>query len=99
MSNVQIAEHVGVSKDTVAKYRTELEATCEISKSETRTGRDGRTINTANIGKPKVGPNVPTLSTGGNPATNRKAPRSGVVDAFWPFGRIRVSKLESYSKP
>ena len=50
MSNVQIAEHVGVSKDTVAKYRAEFESTCEISKSNTRTGRDGRMINTSNIG-------------------------------------------------
>lgn len=50
MSDNAIAEHVGVSHATVIKYRAELESTCQIDKSDPRTGRDGRTINTANIG-------------------------------------------------
>jgi len=53
MSDSQIAEHVGVSMPTVSKYRAELETTSNILKSDSRTGRDGRTINTANIGKSK----------------------------------------------
>ena len=51
MSDRQIAEHVGVNNSTVSKYRHELESTVEIQQSDTRTGRDGRKINTANIGK------------------------------------------------
>jgi len=50
MSDRQIAEYVGVSDVTVAKYRRELEATSKLLKSDTRTGKDGRTTNTANIG-------------------------------------------------
>ena len=53
MSDSAIAEHVGVSHATVIKYRAELESTCQIDKSTSRKGKDGRTINTANIGKSK----------------------------------------------
>lgn len=77
-SDSDLAEHIGVSHSTVAKYRAELGATCQIGKSSRqagkssksspvaqqtqhstdqprlRTGRDGRTINTAKIGR---GPN------------------------------------------
>ncbi|MFI4861344.1 MAG: ParB N-terminal domain-containing protein, partial [Phycisphaerales bacterium JB063] len=53
-SDNAIAKHVGVSQPTVTKYRTALEATSKVLKSNTRTTSDGRTINTANIGrKPK----------------------------------------------
>lgn len=52
-SNVELAEHCGVGESMVRKYRDEMESTSQITKSDTRTGRDGRTINTANIGKPK----------------------------------------------
>jgi len=52
-SDRQIAEHVGVDNATVSKYRHELESTVEIQQSPTRTGRDGRTINTTKIGKGK----------------------------------------------
>ena len=51
MSDRQVADHVGVHFDTVAKYRAELKAVGTIGNSDSRTGRDGRTINTANIGK------------------------------------------------
>jgi hypothetical protein len=50
-SDRQIAEHVGVHFDTVTKYRRQLEDGGTIGKSDSRTGRDGRTINTAHIGK------------------------------------------------
>jgi len=50
-SDREIAEHVGVHFDTVAKYRTRLEREGTIGKSDSRTGRDGRKIKTANIGR------------------------------------------------
>jgi len=57
MSDRQIAEHVGVSDRTVNRCRAEMESTATMSQSPNlngvvaRTGRDGRTINTANIGR------------------------------------------------
>lgn len=54
LSDSQIAEHVGVAVNTVCKYRAEMESTLQIAKSPDRTGRDGRTINTANIGRKAV---------------------------------------------
>ena len=48
-SDRQIAAHVGVDHQTVANWRAKL--TGEIRQSDVRTGRDGRTINTANIGR------------------------------------------------
>lgn len=51
LSDSQIAEHLGINHTTVSKYRKELESTCEIASQTERTGRDGRTISTANIGK------------------------------------------------
>jgi DNA-binding Lrp family transcriptional regulator len=51
-SDRQIAEHVGVSRPTVYRRRKELEddPTCSVNKSDKRTGADGRTIDTSNIG-------------------------------------------------
>jgi len=92
MSDSQIAEHCGVSDKTVAKHRAELEATSEIPKSTRRTGKDGRTTETANIGKsvpPKPAPaappdpddiplDLPSNPKGGDPAPN-DAPAAEVV--------------------
>jgi hypothetical protein len=47
LSDRQIADHVGVSHEMVRKHRPTVNG-CQ---SAVRTGRDGRTINTANIGK------------------------------------------------
>lgn len=55
-SDRQIAEHVGCSHVTVGTIRGKLTATGQVDQSTTRTGRDGRTINTANIGKAKPAP-------------------------------------------
>ncbi len=53
MSDGQLAEYVGVSDRMIAKYRAEL--TPKVSESNTREGRDGRTIDTTNIGgKPEL---------------------------------------------
>ena len=62
-SNYDLAEHCGVDEKTVRKYRDELVSTTEIPQSTTRTGKDGRTINTTNIGsksrKPPAAPVEP----------------------------------------
>jgi hypothetical protein len=50
-SDRDIAAHVGVTAPMVGKYRAQLEATCQIGKSSDRIGGDGRTINTAHIGR------------------------------------------------
>jgi hypothetical protein len=51
LSDNQIALHVGVSQPFVSRIRKKLAATYNGYKSTHRTGIDGRTINTANIGK------------------------------------------------
>lgn len=53
MSDRAIAEHCGVSSNMVLKYRAELNTTAHGAQSTARKCRDGRTINTANIGKTK----------------------------------------------
>jgi len=55
-SDRDIAEHVGVHFNTVAKFRAELVNEGTITNCDSRTGKDGRTINTANIGKTKPAP-------------------------------------------
>lgn len=63
MSDTAIAKHVGVDHKTVANRRAELESTREIPKSDARAGRDGRVIDTKNIG-PKRPPTVAELNEG-----------------------------------
>lgn len=48
MSDSQIGEYVGVSQPFVGKYRKELEEAGALKTVISRTGRDGRTTNTAN---------------------------------------------------
>lgn len=62
LSDRAIAKHVGVDKNTVSAWRSKV--TGEIPQSKLRTGADGRTINTSNIGKAKVAtPPVPEEQT------------------------------------
>ncbi len=63
MSNRELANYVGVSEFMVRTHRAEMESTAIVSQSPERTGRDGRTIDTTNIGvRPaKVGEKVLTL--------------------------------------
>jgi transposase-like protein len=67
ISDSQIAKHVGVSIPTVSAWRGKLEATLKILKSPERIGRDGRTINTENIGRRATVPPIvlqpPTTQT------------------------------------
>jgi len=59
LSDGQIAAHVGVSDQTVRNYRRQAEATPKVLKSTKRRGRDGRTINVANIGRTVGAPQSP----------------------------------------
>ena len=79
-SNRGIAAHIGTSHPTVQKYREELEATGKIYQSTERAGRDGRTINTANIGKrPAPPPPAPAPAfPPHNPETGELVERDGV---------------------
>lgn len=52
-SDREIADHCGVSNTFVSNIRHEIEATVNGLQSKSRTGRDGRTINTSNIGRKK----------------------------------------------
>lgn len=84
LSDHKIAEHVGVSHVMVGKYRNQLEVTSNVTSETERTGVDGRTINTANIGrkpekKPCEGPNgeeVRQYDSDGNKNANYKSPAS-----------------------
>jgi len=51
LSDRQIAEHVGVTHPFVGKIRSEASNTGNDYQSPTRIGRDGRTIDTTNIGR------------------------------------------------
>lgn len=50
-SNSEIARRCAVDEKTVRTMRAKLETTSEVPKSDSRKGADGRTINTAAIGK------------------------------------------------
>lgn len=50
LANREIARHLGVDHKTVGSWREKMEATGEIPQSTTRTGADGRAIDTTNIG-------------------------------------------------
>lgn len=93
-SDRQIAEHVGVTHPMVMKYREQLSATGKDYQSPTRTGRDGRTINTTNIGK-AAKPDHPTEETPlplydeeWEPPTVRPAPPAGVKEPT-PFDKLK----------
>lgn len=56
LSDAAVADHVGVRRETILKYRREIESDLlKTNKSRPRTGRDGRTINTKRIGVCKQG--------------------------------------------
>ncbi len=50
LADREIARHLGVDHKTVGTWREKMEATGEIPQSTTRTGADGRSIDTTNIG-------------------------------------------------
>ena len=88
LSNRQIAEHCGVSEITIRRHRGEAESTATMSQSTLRTGRDGRTINTAKIGK-----------TAGK-TSKRSAPRAAAPDAFKPvLGHSNPAPMVPLSLP
>lgn len=81
-SDREIAYHVGVSAPTVGKIRKELEADCKFLQSTERTGADGRTINTAKIGKALTALPQPLPKGGEEEANDRQfatCPRCNVA--------------------
>lgn len=78
LSNRQIAQHVGVSHQTVNAWREKLEATGKVSQSFTRKGADGRITNITNIGKKAepVPPQAPAASAQPAPAPQREEPQA-----------------------
>ena len=57
LSDGQLAEYVGVSQPFVGKLRKELEDAGQLKIVLSRTGKDGRTRDTTNIGKSSACPN------------------------------------------
>ena len=78
MSDRALGDHLGVDGKTVARYRREMEMTAEIPQSVTRTGRDGRTINTEQIGQTAQAPTPKH--------TPKPAPKPAPVPAPKPIG-------------
>ncbi|NJO82404.1 MAG: ParB N-terminal domain-containing protein [Blastochloris sp.] len=60
-SNRELARHCQVDEKTVRTIRATLEATADIPQSPSRTGADGRTINTQHIGQ--RAPTPPSVAT------------------------------------
>ena len=88
MSDNAIAKHIGVSQDMVSRYRNKMEADGALTENVSRTGRDGRKMNTAKIGK--------RSTRAENPA---KKQTSG-VKVFKPKRRGRkLSRMVSLSLP
>lgn len=61
LSDRAIAEHVGVSHNMVSEYRARLSPD---DSPRLRSGRDGRVIDTSNIGKPVAAPTTDQPATG-----------------------------------
>ena len=73
-SNNSIAEQVGVSLDLVNRTRNHLESTKRIVKSSKRIGKDGRVIDTANIGQKRTHSHLDELP---EPETNFRTNADG----------------------
>lgn len=75
-SDNQIAKHLGVAQSTVSRYRRSLNESLSQAK---RTGADGRTIDTTNIGRPKKPdkPKPSPSSTEAQPAPGQKPMQTG----------------------
>lgn len=74
LSDGAIAKHVGVSQPTVSAWRAKLNPTHKLYES-TRKGSDGRTINTANIGK-QSSTQASTAPAQPAPAPQREEPQA-----------------------
>jgi len=105
LSNVQIAEHCGVSDWTVRKYRQGMEraSTSRVSKSnQMRTGRDGRKINTTRIGEHKkpstTSMEIPKPRGPGSDITVALPPDSPNVAASILFDRFERPYIEALAE-
>jgi len=102
LSDQEIARHVGVDAKTVGNWREKL--TLEFPESAKRTGRDGRTINVARIGKrppsahPAPGEPPPTAATADPDPSSPVPPPAGRTtrqQRIDRLARLRLSFLES----
>ena len=78
-STYEIAKHVGASQSTVWRRKKELEEdpTNSVNQSEKTTGRDGRTIDTSNIGSSQTGDTQKSTGDGSpKPPTSTPSPPS-----------------------
>jgi transposase-like protein len=91
-SDSAIAKHVGVAVQTVCSWREKLQATFQIGKSEKRTGADGRTINTSNIGKKPVeirrAEETPKPAPGKRQEILENAARNKIIDGLAQIGGV-----------
>jgi hypothetical protein len=102
LSDRAIAEHVGVSPTMVASHR----ATANSCSQPDRTGRDGRTIDTANIGKSVDPPPDPDAipmgddeQPDGHPAAAPVAPAAKVHPACDQVGQVLdVAVVEAFAR-
>lgn len=79
LANSLIAKHLGVSDNTVRKYRDEMESASQIAKVTERQGADGKTYNTANIGANRPAAQSPGRRyESGLPALNMPSPRPAI---------------------
>lgn len=74
-SDAEIARKCFVTHPFVGKMRTEIAPTCNDYKSSIRKGADGRTTNTANIGK-----SIPQPTTPWQPRTEWEPPTDNYLD-------------------
>jgi len=89
MANSLIAKHLGVSDNTVRKYREEMESASQIAKVTERQGADGKVYNTANIGANRPARQSPTARYEANlPALNLPHPSQ--------FGQVQKMPIEDW---
>lgn len=79
LANSLIAKHLGVSDNTVRKYREDMESASQIAKVTERQGADGKVYNTANIGANRPAAQSPSRRyESGLPALNMPSPRPAI---------------------
>jgi hypothetical protein len=88
-SNVQVAEHCGVSHQTVGRVASDL-SSGQVDRPDERTGRDGRTINTANIGKTRA----PAPVVNEMPLDDEPDPRSAPEPYVEPTEEASTASME-----
>ncbi len=97
LSDGQIATHVGVSGQMVRNYRRRMESTPKDLKSARRKGRDGRTINVANIGR-TAAPQSPPPPLPAEPSVSAADPNAGAPGSRAPGRTKRSQKVDRLAR-